>query len=219
MNIGGQEITEEKIKTIQQIIDNMPELSRTALSRKISEKLNFRSAKDKLQEVSCRVVLLKLKQRGMIRLPEAKGFPGKKISDNAAYDEGWLPQEISCSLSDIQPIELIRIDSAGSKYSKIWNEMMNRYHYLGAGPLCGAQIRYLLKSNSSGWVGGLSFSAAAWRLKARDQWIRWSEEARLNNLAKVIANSRFLILPHVLSSSPGITRFVVRYRSGVQGLA
>lgn len=197
MNIGGQEITGEKIKVIQQIIEDKPEISRTALSRKICEKLNFRSLNGKLQEVSCRVALLKLKQRGMIKLPEVKGFPGKKVPDNAAYDEKWLPQEICCSLSDIQPIELIRIDSADSEYSRIWNEMMSWYHYLGAGPLCGAQIRYLFKSSSHGWVGGLSFSAAAWRLNARDQWIGWSEETRLNNLAKVIANSRFLILPQV----------------------
>jgi hypothetical protein len=74
---------------------------------------------------------------------------------------------------------------------------MNTYHYLGAGPLCGAQMRYLIKSGSFGWVGGLSFSAAAWRVKARDRWIGWSEEARREHLSKVVCNSRFLILPQV----------------------
>jgi hypothetical protein len=43
----------------------------------------------------------------------------------------------------------------------------------------------------------LSFSAAAWRLKSRDQWIGWSERAQRANLEKVVCNSRFLIAPSV----------------------
>ncbi|MFH0903350.1 MAG: IS4 family transposase, partial [Pseudomonadota bacterium] len=65
--------------------------------------------------------------------------------------------------------------------------------YLGAGPLCGAQIRYLIISRSHGLLGGLSFSAASPRLKERDRWIGWSERARQQNLEKVVCNSRFLI--------------------------
>ena len=48
-----------------------------------------------------------------------------------------------------------------------------------------------------GYVGALAFSAAAWRLEARDQWIGWSEPARRQNLSRVGANSRFLIVPYV----------------------
>jgi len=48
-----------------------------------------------------------------------------------------------------------------------------------------------------GYLGGLSFSAAAWRLGARDQWIGWDEERRKAGLEKVVGNSRFLILPTV----------------------
>jgi hypothetical protein len=55
----------------------------------------------------------------------------------------------------------------------------------------------LIHSEHYGWVGGLSFSAATWRLKARDQFIGWSERARRQNLQRVVCNSRFLILPTV----------------------
>ena len=74
---------------------------------------------------------------------------------------------------------------------------MERYHYLGSGPLCGAQLRYLIKSAQGQWLGGLAFSASAWRVKARDEWIGWSDRARKENLHKVVSNSRFLILPWV----------------------
>ncbi|MBF8288915.1 MAG: hypothetical protein HW381_2023 [Candidatus Rokubacteria bacterium] len=41
------------------------------------------------------------------------------------------------------------------------------------------------------------FSAAAWRLKSRDDWIGWSEHAQRANLEQVVCNSRFLIAPSV----------------------
>src|SRR6266481_8200684 len=50
---------------------------------------------------------------------------------------------------------------------------------------------------SYGYVGGLAFSSAAWRLEARDNWIGWSDEARQQNLSRVVSNSRFLIVPYV----------------------
>jgi hypothetical protein len=75
--------------------------------------------------------------------------------------------------------------------------MMDRYHYVGAGPLCGAQIRYLIQRFDGEYLGGLAFSAAAWQLEARDHWIGWSPRARQHNRDKVICNSRFLILPWV----------------------
>ena len=92
---------------------------------------------------------------------------------------------------------LVLIKGSNSKASRHWNELMNQHHYLGSGPLCGAQLRYLIHSYRYGYVGGFAFSAAAWRLKPRDQWIGWNDEARRQNLNRVINNSRFLVVPHV----------------------
>ena len=94
-------------------------------------------------------------------------------------------------------MELIRIVSADSEASRVWNDLMDRYHYLGAGPLCGAQLRYLIHSTTYGWLGKLSFSAGAWNVKARDCWIGWSAEVREQDLQQVVCNSRFLIVPQL----------------------
>jgi hypothetical protein len=82
--------------------------------------------------------------------------------------------------------------------------MLREHHYLGAGPLYGAQIRYLVRDRQHGVLGGLSFSGASKRLKSRDDWIGWSERARRANLHRVVCNSRFLIpsyvkVPHLAS--------------------
>ena len=45
---------------------------------------------------------------------------------------------------------------------RVWNELMLCEHPQGAGPLVGAQMRYLIQSEH-GWLGGFGFGAAALR--------------------------------------------------------
>jgi len=147
--------------------------------------------------MSCRVALLKLHRGGHLSLPE----PGVR---NWTVVQGKrsplsLPEieSLRCRLKSLGEIKLVLVDSKNRLLSRLWNDLMERYHYLGAGPLCGAQVRYLIESSVYGWIGGLAFSAAAWRVAPRDQWIGWSEEARKANLGKVVCNSRFLLVPRV----------------------
>jgi len=148
------------------------------------------------KEMACRVALLKWAREGKIRMGPAGVFGGRpqrrQPIPTVVEAEG-----IECRLERLQPIELIRIHSAESKPAKTWNELMDRYHPLGKGPLCGAQLRYLVRGVNGESLGGLAFSAAAWQLQARDQWIGWSAGARKQNLYRIAANSRFLIVPHV----------------------
>lgn len=197
MIICCQEFTDQIIEWIQKTVDKEPGLSRVALSRKVCERLGWRRANGKLKEMSCRTVLLKMDRRGIIRLPPAAQRPPVRSQKKRGSPAAAVAQPISCPLSEAAPIELVKINSADSKAARIWNQLMGQYHYLGSGPLCGAQIRYLIKSPRHGWLGGFSFSAAAWSVKARDEWIGWNKQARQENLEKVACNSRFLILPWV----------------------
>ncbi len=193
MIVCGLEFSAETIRRIQETIASEPGLSRSGLSRRVCQWLDWRSANGKLKEVSCRVALLRLHRGGLITLPPAAAAPPRGGG-------GEVPEElppIRCRLADLGPVEVVKIGSADSRASRLWNGMMRREHYLGAGPLCGAQLRYLLHSPRYGWVGGLAFSAAAWRLAARDRWIGWEEPARRTHLGRVVCNSRFLIRPQV----------------------
>ena len=124
--------------------------------------------------------------RGIPRVFKEKHLRKKKLESNS---------EVIMPLKQLGTIELVSVSDR--ELSDIWNDMMNTYHYLGNGPLCGAQYRYLISNKEWGWLGGLSFSSATWRLKARDKEIGWSEAARRVNLSRVVCNSRFLILPYV----------------------
>jgi hypothetical protein len=208
MTMCGQTWSPQILQRIQRTVDTEPGLSRRALSRRVCDWLNWRSPLGKLREVSCRVVLLKLHRRGKLDLPAVKPpvIPRRVRPQPAPAPEAVPPQ---IPLSVLQPVSLVRIGSADSAASRTWNALMNRYHYLGAGPLCGAQIRYLIRSGTGEWLGGLAFSAAAWQVQPRDRWIGWSSEARRQHLHRVIANSRFLILPrwrvpHLASHALGL---------------
>ena len=197
MTACGQEFSPDILQRIQQTIEEEPALPRGVLSRLVCQWLNWRTALGQLKEVSCRVALLKLHRRGLLRLPKVdqRSIPRpRRVRSELRRLE---PASVESSLEALQPVSLVRIDSADSPLSRIWNELMNQDHYLGAGPLCGAQIRYLLRSGTGEWLGGLAFSASAWRVEARDRWIGWNEEARREHLQEVIANSRFLIRPSV----------------------
>jgi len=124
---------------------------------------------------------------------------------------------LNCSLRELGAIEIIPIQSGDRAASRIWNGLMDRYHYLGSGPLCGAQKRYLIASSVYGWIGGLACSAAAWRSTPRDQWIGWTDQARVTNLPKVLCNSRFLLIPRVRNlASYVLARCIERIRDDWQ---
>jgi hypothetical protein len=193
MLLCGQEFNEEIIEKIRETIADNSNISRRILSVEVCRWLNWKSPNGKLQEMSCRVALLRLERRGLIKLPPPRCWKGTKAKRNGLDSSSVQVDPLRSQLEELGEIELVRIDRGDSERSRIWNCLLNRYHYLGSGPLCGAQMRYLIKSNIYGWLGGLAFSAPAWRIEPRDRWIGWSETTRWQNLNRVVCNSRFLI--------------------------
>jgi len=145
--------------------------------------------------MSCRKALTKLHRRGIVDLPRQE----KTYSFKHAKSVPLKPDiaEVQCSLQELGQITVDPITSRYCKESKIWFALLDQYHYLGSGPLCGAQIRYIVKSSIHGYLGALAFSSASWALSRRDQYIGWTEAARRANLQRLVGNDRFLILPSV----------------------
>lgn len=145
--------------------------------------------------MSCRVALLKLARRGVILLPIGKNVSFAKPA-GAVTPAPFAGLSIETSLAELGRVWLVPVDSGKAELSRTWWAMMQAHHPLGAGPLCGAQLRYLIACEA-GYVGGLSFSAPARRLAPRDAWIGWNDSTRQTELPKIVGNSRYLILPSV----------------------
>jgi hypothetical protein len=196
MWVASQWFSPEVIGRIRATVEQEPTLSRRALSRQVCQWMDWRDDLGRPREVGCRKALLELQRRGVIKLPvcqEVENF-GAKAAKPPAVPEVAVVQ---CSLAELGDVRVVPVSSRYSKASAQWRGMLEAYHYLGSGPLCGAQIRYLIESPSFGLLGAMSFSAATRRLKSRDEFIEWSESARLSNLQYVVCNSRFLIVPSV----------------------
>jgi hypothetical protein len=106
---------------------------------------------------------------------------------------------------------------ANQEQRRLWYEYIDRYHYLGYQLPFGAQLRYFIKSQTSGDIlGCFQFSSPAWKMAPRDRWIGWSDPARKANLQKIVNNSRFLILPWVEVKNLASTALSLAARSVVE---
>jgi len=195
MYVSGREFTDEVLERIRGAVGREGgELTRSELSRQVCDWLDWRGPDGRAKDVSCRVALLKLERAGVIELPAARAVSFEaRAGRRAAPAPPW--PAVRGDLASVGQISLVVVN--GHKdLSRQWRALMQAHHPLGDGPLCGAQLRYLIHSDR-GVLGGLSFSAAAWRLGPRDAWIGWSEATRAARLSRVVNNSRFLILPSI----------------------
>jgi hypothetical protein len=65
-------------------------------------------------------------------------------------------------------------------------------HYLHGADFVGEQLRYVAEHQGQ-WVALLVWSAGAYKLKLREQWIGWSDRQKRRRLPLVVNNSRFFI--------------------------
>ena len=165
--------------------------SRSQLARYLCETLNWRSPGGHLQLMQGRKLLRELEKKQQVSLlPARRTIP--KAKPVVPYEGPAIEAK---KLREIGPVELVLVAPGSSAQGKLWRALL-AHHPLGPGPLCGAQLRYLIKS-AKGWVGALAFSAAARHVRVRDQWIGWSRRAQIHHRHQVVNNSRFVLLPGV----------------------
>lgn len=199
VSICGRIFTSDDLALIRKIISLKSAATRQDISREVSLALSWFKPDRGLKDMSCRVALLRLHRAGIIELPDPIHPNRNGCKTFKEIPQAEPPQPIVKTIQELMPIELRRVVKK-QKQSYFWNELIERYHYLGYTPLPGAQMRYLVYS-PSGCLGALGFSAAAWKVKPRDVWIGWSLLQRERNLSLVVNNSRFLILPFVHSKN------------------
>ena len=90
----------------------------------------------------------------------------------------------------------VRLLAADEEERCRYGGLMCRHHYLKGDTLVGEQLRYIAEVDGR-WVALLSWSAAAYHLRDREEWLGWNPQQRRRRLALVANNARFLILPKV----------------------
>ncbi len=195
MWVCGRKFGDEVLERIGTVLAREPEITRAELSRRVASWLAWKDSHGRPKAMSCRVALLKLERRGVIRLPAARTEIKRRGAD--APPVPVPTSAVKGTIAELGELTVELVEGARSDVAQRWKALIATYHPLGYQPLCGRQLRYLVHSARYGAVAALSFSAPAWRVAARDRWIGWSDTARRANLQKVAANSRFLIPPTV----------------------
>ena len=192
----ARDFSADDVQTIRTLIAQDPKLHRSALSRKLCQLWGWIKPNGELKDMTCRVALLRMQADGLITLPPSRiGVVRKRAHfPSTAASDAQTP--IKQPVHELQRITLQVV--SGRATSRLWNEYIARYHYLGYAAMSGSQIRYNVFAGDQ-LVACISFCACAWKLKDREKFIGWSEAQRLKNLPLVINNARFLVLPWVES--------------------
>ena len=192
--VCGRTLSEADMAAIRREIAMADPPNRAEIARRVCRLLDWTNAKGEAKLMSARVGLLRLHRSGLIELPE----PSTRNNNGRPLKRGpkvWPQQRaLGGSVAALSGLRLSAV--AEQETSRLWNGLIDRYHYLGYSPLPGAQLRYLIESEQ-GLLGALGFGAAAWKVAARDRWIGWDRETREAHLSRVLNNARFLLLPWI----------------------
>jgi hypothetical protein len=140
----GRDFSKHDLALIRQLISENPSTTRAELSRLMCHALHWYKIDGGLKEMSCRVAMLRMQDDGLIELPPPRHRyrPANKVQLTAAT----TPEpEINEPVHALPPIQLRLVK--GNQQSRLWNEYIHRYHYLGYKPLPGAQLRYFIISD------------------------------------------------------------------------
>ena len=191
---SGRDFTGEELAAIRSWLAPA-KLCREQLARRVCQEFGWLNPQGKLKTMSCKVALLRMERAGLIVLPPPLNpSPNRRTKPGAEF---LLPLPESPLALSAKQLRQVRLEVVQTKAERaLYHQHLQQHHYLGAGSMAGAQLRYLARSGGA-VVGALGFGASAWLVAGRDRFLGWSDTARRRRLHLVVNNNRFLILPWV----------------------
>ncbi len=208
---SGRDFSETELDAIRTWIATL-KLTREALARHVCQEFGWINVAGKLKTMSCKVALLRMHRAGLITLPaplhthkkrqplSTADTPGVAGGQSDGDDQSGMLALFPTAALVLDATELarVRLEVVQSKADRgVYHRLLQAHHYLGAGSMAGAQLRYLARSAEGEVLGALGFGASAWLVAGRDRFIGWSDSARRERLHLVVNNNRFLISPSV----------------------
>jgi hypothetical protein len=194
VQIGGVTLTPADQSWLEQAAAR-PKTSRTSLARSLCERLSLKDACGRPRLVTARIALSRQARAGKLALPAVANPFGefqRRVIQRPTRPRKARELPTLDTLPSLASLTVHRVAGPSDPWHAAWKKSLDEHHYLGSGPLCGAQLRYVVCVQQQ-VLAAVSFSAAAFALKARDKHIGWSASARRRNLPLVICQSRFCL--------------------------
>ncbi len=195
---SGRAFTSDEIALMREVVETCGGLTRCELAHTLSELLGWTRPGGKLKARECREFLERLDGAGVLTLPARHQTKPLGTKTTVPHTERGDPGPVLTGRVDA--FGPVRVEPVARPDERLlFRELVGRHHDLGYAVPYGAHIQYLVSVSRPAptVVGGLQFSSAAWRLRARDGWIGWDDRTRARHLTRVVANSRLLVLPWV----------------------
>jgi len=190
----GRMATTEDVELIDKLIAEYPGGSRRSLSVKFCQLTNWVQANGNLRDMVARGFMLSLYRAGHINLPP------KKYNTNNPLAKPKKPVEIIIDKTPIaaalKDMELEFIQVRRSAKEKLFNSLVEKYHYLGYTQPVGEHLKYMVFAGNRP-LACIAFSSAPRHIGPRDKFIGWDVQERKQNINLICYNIRFLILPWV----------------------
>jgi hypothetical protein len=198
LTFSGRTFSVPELQLIQTISADCAALGRTEMARTVCELLAWTRPTGRLKHHECRRFLERLEALGLVRLPAIRPLGRRGPRGVPVTAQSQPAPAVVGSVGQFTPL-VLEVVEAGAEPSRLWRELIARYHYLGYRVPVGASLRYLVRPARAPAqvLACLLWTSPAWKIAVRDRWIGWSDAQRRQNLPYLVNNARFLILPWV----------------------
>lgn len=209
LTLQGRRLGRSELDQVEQLLSANPEWTRYRLSRELARLWDWYSAAGQLKDMAARTLLLKLEERGLIRLPARRCASPNRMRHKQVptLDSSFSQEPIDAPLAELLPLGLREVSSGSPADRALGEALLHQFHYLSYRSSVGENLQYLVRARSGRPVACLVFGAAAWQCAQRDRAIGWEAAMRVAHLGRIANNSRFLIVPWV--KVPGLASHVL----------
>jgi hypothetical protein len=197
MVIRGKSIGASDLVEIKQTVEQYWDKGRTFISRELCRSWNWRQHNGLLKDQICRILLNRLEEKQLIKLPprQGGGTQGKKRYYTPPFEApkfsamaraGWVDNFSAIALKMVRR----------TPEEALWNYLVHKYHYKSYKIIVGAHLKYIAYLDDQP-IACMAWSSTVFRIQCRDQFIGWESDTRSKNNRFIINNSRFLIVPWI----------------------
>ena len=199
--IQGRQIGPVELHQVRHLLASHPDWSRRRLSVELATLWDWRNGAGQLKDMAARTLMLKLEQRGWLKLPPRRTTPSNRMRHKRLPPPSLAVAQapVTESLEELLPLlirECSHVDKAGGQRA-LFDALLHEHHYLSHRGSVGENLQYLVRDSQVRPLACVLFGAAAWQCAARDCYLGWESSVRAQNLHFIANNTRFLILPWV----------------------
>ena len=193
--VQGRHIGATELEQVRQLLATHPSWSRRQLSGQLALLWDWRNPAGQLKDMAARTLMLKLEQRGWIRLPSRRQVPCNRMRSPRPplLERAVSEAPITEPLSALLPLTITEVSWPGSAYRDLFEALLRQHHYLGHRGTVGENLQYLVCDGQGRPLACVLFGAAAWQCADRDRYIGWDAATRAKGLHLLTNNTRFLI--------------------------